>query len=180
MARIGKIPISIPNKVTIEQSKNQITVKGPKGELTRTFDPSVNIDISDSQITVTRNNDSRQQRAFHGLTRALLNNMVVGVSEGFKRELYIEGVGYRAQMDGQNLQLNLGYSHPIFFEASNTIAYEVDKTGRNLVVSGIDKEEVGEIAARIRRARPPEPYKGKGVRYKDETIKRKAGKAGAK
>ena len=178
MSRIGKLPVVIPKGVTVNINKNNVAVKGPKGELTRDFFPEINIKEEDGQMIVTRNSEHRTHRAKHGLTRALLNNMVTGVSEGFKRELYIEGVGYRANLQGKNLVLNVGYSHPIVFEPPEGIAFEVDKSGRELAVSGIDKELVGEIAARIRRTRPPEPYKGKGIRYVGERIRRKAGKAG--
>ncbi len=178
MSRIGKLPIPIPNGVDISIKKNSVSVKGPKGELQRDFPPEIDLKEEDGQIVVTRNSDHRTHRAKHGLTRSLLNNMVVGVSEGFKRDLYIEGVGYRASLDGKKLVLNLGFSHPVVFDPPDGISFEVDKSGRELVVKGIDKEVVGEIAARIRRKRPPEPYKGKGVRYVGERIRRKAGKAG--
>lgn len=178
MSRIGKLPIPIPQGVTVSIDKNLVIVKGPKGELRRDFPPEINLKEEDGEVVVTRNSDHRTHRAKHGLTRALLNNMVVGVSAGFRRELYIEGVGYRASLEGKKLVLNLGYSHQVVFEPPEGISFEVDKSGRELVVAGIDKEVVGEIAARIRRKRPPEPYKGKGIRYVGERIRRKAGKAG--
>lgn len=178
MSRIGKLPVTVPSGVTVNINKNLVTVKGPKGELSRDLPPEINLQQEDGLVTVTRNSDHRTHRAKHGLTRALINNMVTGVSNGFRRQLYIEGVGYRAAVEGKNLVLNLGYSHPIVFEPPAGISFEVDKTGRDLTIVGIDKELVGEIAARIRRTRPPEPYKGKGVRYADEKIRRKAGKAG--
>lgn len=179
MSRIGKLPIGIPNGVSVNINKNSVTVKGPKGELTRDFLPEITIEQEDGQVVLTRNSDHRTHRAKHGLTRALLNNMVVGVSDGFKRQLQIEGVGYRAAVEGKNLVLNVGYSHPVVFEPPAGISFEVpDRGGREIVISGIDKEVVGEIAARIRRTRPPEPYKGKGIRYAGEQIRRKAGKAG--
>ncbi len=178
MSRVGKLPIPIPQGVSINVNNNSITVKGPKGELQRDFPPEIDVKEEDGEIVVTRNSDHRLHRAKHGLVRALLNNMVVGVSDGFKRDLYIEGVGYRAAVEGKNLVLNVGFSHPVVFEPPENISFEVDKSGRSLVVKGIDKEVVGEIAARIRRQRPPEPYKGKGVRYLGERIRRKAGKAG--
>jgi large subunit ribosomal protein L6 len=178
MSRIGKLPITIPAGVTVNISKNSVLVKGPKGELSRDFPPEITIAEEDGQLVIARHSDHRTHRAKHGLVRALLNNMVVGVSGGFKKQLYIEGVGYRANLDGNNLVLNVGYSHPVRFEPLGGIAFEVDKSGRELVVTGIDKEMVGEIAARIRRVRPPEPYKGKGIRYVGERIRRKAGKAG--
>ncbi len=178
MSRIGKLPIVIPKGVTVDIKKNSVVVKGPKGELNRDFPPEINLKEDDGQVVVTRNSDHRTHRAKHGLTRSLLNNMVVGVSEGFKRELHIEGVGYRASLQGKSLVLNVGYSHSVVFEPPEGISFEVDKSGRELVVNGISKEMVGEIAARIRRVRPPEPYKGKGIRYLNERIRRKAGKAG--
>ncbi len=178
MARIGKIPIPLPNGVTVTIKNNEVTVKGPKGQLTQSFSPDISVVVEDNQVKVTRPTDQRHHRALHGLVRALINNMVVGVSQGFTRELQIEGVGYRAVMDGKNLVLNVGYSHPVVFEPEADIEFTVEKGGRSLAVKGIDKAVVGEIAARIRRVRPPEPYKGKGIRYKGETVRRKAGKAG--
>jgi large subunit ribosomal protein L6 len=159
-------------------NKNSVVVKGPKGELSRDFPPEIEVVEEDGTLNVKRNSDHRIHRSKHGLVRALLNNMVVGVSEGFKRELQIEGVGYRAGMKGKDLELNVGYSHPVLFEPPEGISFEVDKSGRELAVHGYDKELVGEIAARIRRTRPPEPYKGKGIRYVGEYVRRKAGKAG--
>jgi large subunit ribosomal protein L6 len=179
MSRIGKLPVAIPQGVTVNINKNEVTVKGPKGQLSRTFLPEIDIKQEDGHIVVTRHSDHRTHRAKHGLTRALLNNMVVGVSTGFKRELEIEGVGYRAAVQGKNLVLTVGYSHPVVIEPPEGVSFDVpDRAGRQLVVAGIDKEIVGEIAARIRRVRPPEPYKGKGIRYAGEQIRRKAGKAG--
>ena len=178
MSRIGKLPIPIPKGVDISIKKNSVLVKGPKGELQRDFPPEIDLKEENGHIIVVRNSDHRTHRAKHGLTRSLLNNMVIGVSEGFKRDLYIEGVGYRASLDGKKLVLSLGYSHPVIFDPPDGISFEVDKSGRELAVKGVDKEMVGEIAARIRRKRPPEPYKGKGVRYVGERIRRKAGKAG--
>ena len=179
MSRIGKLPVSLPKGVNIEIKKNLVTVKGPKGELTRNFTPEINLAQEDGQVNVTRNSDHRTHRAKHGLTRALLNNMVVGVSNGFTRELTIEGVGYRAAVDGKNLVLSVGYSHPVVIPPPEGISFAVpDRAGRQLMVTGIDKEMVGEISAQIRRVRPPEPYKGKGIRYANEKIRRKAGKAG--
>lgn len=178
MSRIGRLPVVVPQGVTVDINKNNVVVKGPKGELSRDFPPEINLVQEDGRIIVGRNSDHRLHRAKHGLTRALLNNMVMGVSAGFRRNLYIEGVGYRANVQGSNLELSVGYSHPVIFEPPAGISFEVDKSGRELAVLGIDKELVGEIAARIRRTRPPEPYKGKGIRYADERVRRKAGKAG--
>ncbi len=178
MSRIGKMPVSLPQGVSVTINKNAVVVKGPKGELSRDFPPEITIEQVDEQLVLTRESDHRLHRAKHGLSRALLNNMVVGVSQGFRRELEIVGVGYRAALEGKKLVLNVGYSHPVHFEPPENISFEVDKSGRQLAVAGIDKEVVGEIAARIRRVRPPEPYKGKGIRYVGERVRRKAGKAG--
>ncbi len=178
MARIGKIPIPLPSGVTVTVSNNEVTVKGPNGQLSQTFSPDISIVVENNHVAVSRPTDQRHHRAMHGLVRALINNMVIGVSQGFSRGLQIEGVGYRAIMEGNNLVLNVGYSHPVVFEPDKDMEFEVEKGGRSLVVKGINKELVGEIAARIRRVRPPEPYKGKGIRYKGEVVRRKAGKAG--
>jgi large subunit ribosomal protein L6 len=172
------MPVAVPQGVTVDIQKNMVRVKGPKGELARTFDPDMQIEMEDSHVIVKRPTDGRRHRALHGLTRALLNNMVLGVSQGFSRGLEIEGVGYRAEMRGKDLVLNVGYSHPVVMEPPAGVSFEVEKGGRSLTVSGADKEIVGEIAARIRRVRPPEPYKGKGIRFAGEKIRRKAGKAG--
>jgi large subunit ribosomal protein L6 len=178
MSRIGRMPIPIPQGVTVDVHKSNVRVKGPKGEISRDFDPDMQISLEDNQIVVQRPTDHRRHRALHGLTRALLNNMVIGVSRGFTRQLQIEGVGYRAELHGKNLVLNVGYSHPVVIEPPADISFEVERGNRILRVSGIDKELVGELAARIRRVRPPEPYKGKGIRYSGEYVRRKAGKAG--
>ncbi|UCC87623.1 MAG: 50S ribosomal protein L6 [Anaerolineales bacterium] len=178
MSRIGRLPIPVPKGVTVDIQKNTVRVKGPKGELQRTFDPDIQVKLEDNQVVVQRPTDNRRHRALHGLTRALLNNMVVGVSQGFVRRLQIEGVGYRAQLQDQDLVLNVGYSHPVVIEPPDGISFEVEKSYRGISVLGIDKEVVGEMAARIRRVRPPEPYKGKGIRYEGEYVRRKAGKAG--
>lgn len=178
MSRIGRMPVTVPQGVSVDIKKSTVRVKGPKGELLRTFDSDMQIKLEDSQIVVERPTDHRRHRALHGLTRALLNNMVLGVSEGFVRRLQIEGVGYRAELQGKNLVLNVGYSHPVIIEPPADITFEVEKGYRTLSVSGVDKELVGEMAARIRRVRPPEPYKGKGIRYQGEYVRRKAGKAG--
>lgn len=178
MSRIGLKPISVPDRVEVAIRGSQVTVKGPKGELSRSFHPDMKIELEDGALRVHRPTDHRTHKALHGLTRALLANMVNGVSEGYTKVLEIVGTGYRAMMQGQDLVLHLGYSHPIEFEAPEGISFDVPRGGRSVIVNGIDKELVGEIAARIRRQRPPEPYKGKGVRYQDEYVRRKAGKAG--
>jgi len=180
MTRIGKLPITIPSGVDVVVDRNQVTIKGKKGELTKLFSPDMYIELDKGVLMVKCDSKQRHHRALHGLTRALINNMVVGVHEGFSVELTIEGVGYKASISGKDLVLNVGYSHPVIFEASEQIAFEVDKSGRVVTVRGIHKELVGEIASRIRRTRPPEPYKGKGVFYKGEKITRKAGKTGKK
>lgn len=178
MSRVGKKPIALPDKVQVDVRGSEVTVKGPKGELRRSFHSDMDIALEDGILTVDRPTDHRNHRAMHGLTRALLANMVVGVSEGFSKSLEIVGTGYRAEMQGEKLVLYLGYSHPIEFVPPDGISFEVPRGGRSVNVQGIDKELVGEIAARIRRQRPPEPYKGKGVRYQGEYVRRKAGKAG--
>lgn len=178
MSRIGRLPITIPQGVMVDVQKNTVRVKGPKGEISRTFDPDMQIAMEDNNVVVHRPTDHRRHRALHGLTRSLLNNMVIGVSEGFVRNLEIQGVGYRAELQGKNLVLNVGYSHPVVIEPPDGISFEIEKGYRGISVSGVDKEMVGEMAARIRRVRPPEPYKGKGIRYKGEYVRRKAGKAG--
>jgi len=179
MSRIGKKPIDIPEKVTVDIGKNnKVTVKGPKGELTRTFSPDMTIEMKDGQIVISRPTDQRHHRALHGLSRALLANMVTGVSQGYVKRLDMVGVGYRAVMKGNALDLSLGFSHPVVIEPPEGITFEVEKGGRSFRVMGIDKELVGETAAKIRRLRPPEPYKGKGIKYHDEIVGRKAGKAG--
>jgi large subunit ribosomal protein L6 len=178
MSRIGKQPILLPDKVEVDIRGSQVTVKGPKGQLSRAFDPDIKIQLEEGTLHVQRPSDQRHHRAMHGLTRALLANMVTGVSEGFSKVLEIEGTGYRAEMQGEKLILFLGYSHPIEFPPPEGIRFEVPRGGRSITVNGTDKELVGEIAARIRRQRPPEPYKGKGVRYRGERVRRKAGKAG--
>ncbi|MBP5209404.1 MAG: 50S ribosomal protein L6 [Clostridia bacterium] len=178
MSRIGKNPITVPAGVTVEIADgNAVTVKGKLGALTRTFSPLMQLSLDGGTLTVARPDDERQNRALHGLTRTLLHNMVVGVSEGYQKKLEIEGVGYKAEKQGAKLVLSLGYSHPIFFEEKNGITFEVPSS-TVILVKGIDKELVGQIAADIRAKRPPEPYLGKGVRYAGEHIRRKAGKTG--
>jgi large subunit ribosomal protein L6 len=178
VSRIGRMPVPIPEKVQVDIKNSRVTVKGPKGELSRSFNPDIKISIQDGQIVVTRPTDSRQHRALHGLTRALLANMVVGVTEGYRKDLEIEGVGYRAEMRGDSLVLYLGFSHPVQIAPPPGITFGIETRGKTIVVEGIDKELVGEIAARVRRVRPPEPYKGKGIRYVGEHVRQKAGKAG--
>lgn len=179
MSRIGRMPIDIPAGVQVQiESGNRVTVKGPKGELSRSLSPDMKIEIVDGQVVVTRPSDARHHRSLHGLTRALLANMVTGVSEGFRKDMEIVGVGYRAQLQGESLVLALGYSHPVEVEPPAGITFEVERSGRKFSVAGIDKELVGEVAAKIRAKRPPEPYKGKGIRYAGEYVRTKAGKAG--
>ena len=177
MSRIGRTPINIPNGVEVKiEDGNVVTVKGPKGQLTKKFHPELDIKIEDNQIKVERPNDTAFMRAIHGTTRALLNNMVKGVSEGFTVELEIYGIGYRANMKGKTLELQLGYSHPVIYEPPEDIQITVE--GQNIIkVSGIDKEKVGQVAATIRDFRRPDPYKGKGVRYRGEQLKLKPGKS---
>lgn len=179
MSRIGKRPIPIPQKVSIAISGQDVIVKGPKGELSRTLPPEVEVLQDGDTVVVRRVNESRSARQRHGLCRTLVANMIEGVSQGFQRRLEIQGVGYRAQVQGNNLNLSVGYSHPVQIVPPDGIQLAVENN-TNVVVSGIDKEIVGNIAARIRAVRPPEPYKGKGIRYSGETVRRKAGKAGKK
>lgn len=179
MSRIGKQPIEIPGGVKVTVDNLLVTVNGPKGTLSRTILDLVSVDITDKFLTVNRVDDSIKSRAAHGLTRTLINNMVTGVTKGFERALEINGVGYRAELKGDVLALSLGYSHPINFQLPKGITVEVDKMTK-LLVKGIDKELVGQTAAKIRDFRSPEPYKGKGVKYADEVILRKAGKTGKK
>ncbi len=179
MSRIGKLPIEIPNGVKVTIAGLDVRVEGPKGNLSRTIMDGVTVSIEEKQIIVVRKDDSIAARSAHGLVRTLLNNMVVGVTKGFERALEINGVGYRAEAKGEILNLSLGYSHPINYELPKGISVEVDKMTK-LLVKGIDKELVGQVAAKIRDFRGPEPYKGKGIKYADETILRKAGKTGKK
>ena len=180
MSRIGRLPIPVPAAVQLEIAENNfVRVKGPKGQLERQLPGEMILEQEGTTITVKRPSDARQHRALHGLTRTLLNNMVVGVTDGFKKDLEINGVGYRATKDGNTLVLNVGYSHPVRIDPPEGIAYTVEGTNRVSVV-GINKEVVGEDAARIRRVRKPEPYKGKGIKYSTERIRRKAGKTGKK
>ncbi|MDB5035080.1 MAG: rplF [Chlorobi bacterium] len=179
MSRIGKKPVAIPNGVTVKQEPGLISVKGPKGELRTKVSEAINVAIEQNEVVVTRPNDLAASRAAHGLTRTLISNMVQGVSEGFSRKLDIVGVGFRAEMRGTVLQMNLGYSHPIMFFPPAEIQIAVP-TATSVLVTGIDKQLVGLVAAKIRSFRPPEPYKGKGVKYEGEEIRRKAGKSAGK
>ncbi len=179
MSRIGRLPIVIPGGVTVKVEDNLVAVKGPKGELSRKIHKDMQIEMENGQLTVSRPSDNKEHRAMHGLSRTLINNMVVGVSAGYSKTLEIAGVGYRAAKAGNNLNLTLGFSHPVVVEPPQGISFEVPAPNR-IVVSGINKETVGAIAAQIRTLRKPEPYKGKGIKYEGEHIRRKAGKAGAK
>lgn len=180
MSRIGKLPVTIPAGVEVKFADSTVTVKGPKGELTQWVDENlVNINIEDGQLTVTRDNDAKERRSAHGLYRTLIHNMVVGVTDGFEKKLQIVGVGYRCEKKGNTLVLNLGYSHPIEMTDPEGITTEAPSQ-TDIIVRGISKELVGNYAAVIRQHRPPEPYKGKGIKYVDETIIRKEGKSGAK
>jgi large subunit ribosomal protein L6 len=177
MSRIGRKPIPLPGGVAVELNDGHVTVRGPRGELARAIPPAITVTQEDGTLLVTRASDEPNVRALHGLIRSLLANMVVGVSAGFAKTLVINGVGYRAAKDGNNLRLAVGYSHPVDIPARPGINFDVPVPTR-VVVNGIDKELVGEVAAKIRSTRPPEPYLGKGIRYEDEVIRRKAGKAG--
>lgn len=180
MSRIGKLPIAIPNGVTVTVSEeNVVSVKGPKGELTKTMHPNIDIAVEETSVIVTRRNDEKQNRSLHGLTRSLINNMVLGVTEGYEKKLELVGVGYRAQLQGKKLVLNLGFSHPVEIEAKEGVEFQLDGTNK-ITVKGIDKELVGVVAADIRSWRKPEPYKGKGIKYENESIRRKEGKTGKK
>ena len=178
MSRIGKMPIPIPKDVKVDLKDDLLTVRGPKGELRRSIHPMVNVNTENNQIVVTVKDETKESKSFHGLFRALIANMVLGVSQGFERVLDIVGVGYRAELSGRTATFYLGYSHPIIFELPDGIDAQIDKT--RVTLSGIDKELLGRTAAKIRSFRKPEPYKGKGIKYIEEVIKRKAGKTGAK
>ncbi len=177
MSRIGKLPVAIPSGVEVKLEGNTITVKGPKGELSQAIPAPIQVEVEGSEVLVTRPNDEREARSLHGLTRTLINNNIVGVTEGFTKALEIVGTGYRVVAKGSDLEFSLGYSHPIYVEAPEGITFQVEGPTK-FSVSGIDKQLVGEMAARIRKLRKPEPYKGKGVRYAGEQVRRKAGKAG--
>jgi large subunit ribosomal protein L6 len=178
VSRVGRMPVEIPGGVQVDIKGSNVQVKGPKGEMKRTFSPLIGIKMDGNIITVERKSDAPAERALHGTTRAVLANMVFGVSTGFEVVLSVEGVGYRAEMNGNNLVLNVGYSHPVEMEPPEGISFEADAKTRQIKVLGYDKEVVGQIAANIRGVRPPEPYHGKGIRYEGEYVRRKAGKAG--
>ncbi len=179
MSRIGRMPIAVPAGVTVEIAENNhVTVKGPKGTLERTLPSEMEIKLEGAEVVVNRPNDLKKMKSLHGLTRTLINNMVVGVTNGYEKALEVNGVGYRAAKQGKKLVLNLGYSHPVEMEDPEGIESTVD--GNRIIIKGIDKEKVGQHAANIRAKRPPEPYKGKGIKYVDETIRRKVGKTGKK
>jgi len=175
VSRIGRKPVSVPDGVTVDIKPGMVSVKGPKGELNQVLSPDMKVTQSDGTLTVDRPTDRGEHRALHGLTRSLIANMVTGVTDGYEKRLEIQGVGYRARLQGKALELNVGYSHPVSVSAPDGIDFEVP-VPTQVVVRGIDKQLVGEIAARIRRTRPPEPYKGKGVRYAGEHVRRKVGK----
>ncbi|CDF58873.1 50S ribosomal protein L6 [Thermobrachium celere] len=180
MSRIGRLPIAVPQGVTVTvDASNVVTVKGPKGTLTRQFSKLMNIKVEDGKVVVTRPNDEKKSRELHGLTRTLINNMIIGVTQGYQKALELVGVGYKVQKQGKKLVINVGYSHPVEIEPEEGIEFDVP-SATQIVVKGIDKELVGQVAARIRSVREPEPYKGKGIKYVDEVIRRKEGKTGKK
>ena len=178
MSRIGRLPVVVPSGVQINVQGSDVHVKGPKGELKRTFSPLVGISLENGHVVITRNSDNAEERALHGTTRAVIANMIHGVSSGFTVVLEVEGVGYRAEMEGKNLALHVGYSHPVKIEPPAGITFETDPKTRQIKVNGFDREQVGQVASEVRNVRPPEPYHGKGIRYAGEKIRRKAGKAG--
>jgi large subunit ribosomal protein L6 len=181
MSRIGKNPVQVPSGVTATVNGNTVSVKGPKGELTHSFHPNMQIELKDNQIVVNRPNNVKLNKGLHGLTRTLIANMVEGVTKGFEKQLEILGVGYRAAVAGAKLTLNLGFSHPVEFIAPQGVTIEIDKEKKNiLIIKGADKEVIGETAAKIRSLKKPEPYKGKGIRYVGEYVAQKAGKAASK
>ncbi len=178
MSRIGRMPVEVPQGVDVAIQGSHIRVKGPKGQLEHTFPAAMKITLKAGVVTVERPSDEREHRALHGMTRAIINNMVTGVSQGFEKVLEVNGVGYRAELSGKNLVINVGYSHPVEVEPPHGITFDVDTRARLIKIQGYDKAQVGQVAADIRKIRPPEPYKGKGIKYLDERIRRKAGKAG--
>lgn len=175
MSRIGRKPIQIPGGVEIDAKPGQVKVKGPKGELVQEVSPDMTVKVDDGTLTIERPTDRPKHRALHGLTRSLIANMIVGVTDGYQKVLEIQGVGYRAQAKGKNIELAVGYSHPVQIECPDGIEFELPQP-TEIIVKGIDKQQVGQIAANIRESRPPEPYKGKGIRYRDERVLRKVGK----
>ena len=177
MSRIGKLPVIIPAGVDVTVDGSTVTVKGSKGTLVRQFHPNMTIEKDGNTLTVSRPNDDKQNRALHGLTRSLLHNMVTGVNDGYKKELHVQGTGYRAAKQGKQLVLNVGFSHQVIIDEEPGIEIEVPSANK-IIISGIDKQRVGQFAAEVREKRPPEPYKGKGIKYADEVIRRKEGKAG--
>jgi len=178
VSRVGQMPITVPSGVDVTIKGSHVRVKGPKGQMEHTFPAAMEISQKEGIVSIQRPSDERTHRALHGMTRALINNMVTGVSTGFEKVLEINGVGYRAEMAGNNLVLHVGYSHPVEIDPPEGISFELDNRTRQIKVMGYDKQSVGHIAANIRKVRPPEPYKGKGIKYLDERIRRKAGKAG--
>lgn len=178
MSRIGRLPVVVPKGVEVKIQGTQVHVKGPKGELQHTFPSPMKIELKGDVIEVSRPSDDRVHRSLHGMTRALIHNMVTGVSVGFEKILEVNGVGYRAEMEGKDLVLYVGYSHPVRITPPQGITFDVDSRTRQIKVQGFDKQQVGQVAADIRKVRPPEPYKGKGIKYLEETIRRKAGKSG--
>jgi large subunit ribosomal protein L6 len=177
MSRIGKLPVAVPSGVDVKLEDSTVFVKGPKGQLSQRFLPVVEVSLDDGRVVVVRKNDEKSGRAAHGLTRTLVANMIEGVTKGFRKSLELQGVGYRVNKAGNDLNFSLGYSHPVTYAAPSGIAFTVEGTNK-IHVEGIDKQRVGQIAAEIRNLRPPEPYKGKGIRYEGETIRKKLGKAG--
>jgi len=178
VSRIGRMPVAVPTGVTVDLKGSHLRVKGPKGEMERDFSPSIQISLENGEVVVQRSTDQATHRALHGTTRALIANMVTGVSSGFEKVLEIDGVGYRAEMSGVNLILHVGYSHPVTIEPPEGISFEVDTKTRQVKIRGFNKEQIGQVASDIRKIRPPEPYKGKGIHYLGEKIRRKAGKSG--
>ena len=179
MSRIGKMPVPVPDGVNVTIEGTKVTVKGPKGELTREFHPQMTITLEDGKVVVKRPDDTRSSKALHGLTRALINNMIIGVSQGYSKVLEIHGTGYRAELQGKALVMNLGFSHPVIVEPPYGIEFEANPRAGTVTVKGCDKELVGRVAAELRAWRPVEPYLGKGIRYQGEIVRRKAGKSGA-
>lgn len=178
MSRVGRLPVEIPSGVDVKIDGSNVKIKGPKGEMEFSFSPDIVIELTEGVVNITRPSDARDMRSLHGTTRALIQNMVTGVTDGYMKELQLVGVGYRANLQGSNLVINVGYSHSVEVEPPAGITFEVGERNQQIFISGIDKQQVGQVAADIRKVRPPEPYKGKGIRYKDEYIRRKAGKAG--